>query len=201
MLNQSQQTRLVKDFYESLYEKLEQNHPSWLKEENVPEEMRAGAVDKDGHCKWKLTPTHISQADFQALEAQLGCALPPLVKTFYSTYYNFFCDANSYLALYEGPDNPFEILLEIKSYMDSNYSQLVKARLLPILMPSSCNGDQCFCIDLSNMPDEDACPILYLEGYLDSDMEREEILSSVMEPAWDNFQALLEYCINDLHRK
>lgn len=197
MLNQSERTKLVKEFYESLYQKV----GSSLTAKNVPEEMRIGPADKDGYSNWKLIPAHVTEADFQALEKQIGCVLPPLVKTFFSTYYYFFCDSQELIALDEGPDNPFEIILDLQSTIDSQYDMLVNAGLLPLLMPSS-SIDEFYCIDLSNMPDEDACPILYFHLYeLDDDMDREEILSSAAEPVWDNFQAFLEYCIKDVHPK
>lgn len=183
MMTQSEQAAFVRNGMESLYRDLEGMDPIFLKMCGVPEEMRAGPVDEDGWCKWKLVPSPVTAADLDRLERETGCRFPSLLRVFLSTYCHYFEDAELGR---QTPEEPFS------SFDNAWNPTLVRAGYLPFLW----DGEGYFirCIDLNNMPDEDCCPVVQIDHErlfdLDENAGREE-LAPLMKPVAASFQAFL----------
>lgn len=182
MMTQAEQTAFMKNGLEALYREFEQADPIYLKSCDVPEEMRAGPLDGDGWCKWKLIPSPVTAEDLDALEKEIGCAFPSLLRTFLSTCCHNFDSTDLGRQL---PDKPFHAMKVAWN------PDLVRAGFLPF----GWDADAAFirCIDLANLPDEDRCPVVQIdhEVLFDGDTDREALLPH-MEPVAENFQAFLE---------
>ena len=187
-MTRAEQIAFVKNGMESLYRDLEAMDPIYLKMCGVPEEMRAGPVDTDGWCKWKLVPSTVTAEDLDRLESEIGCALPSLLRTFLSTYFHYFEDAELGR---QTPDKPFS------SFDNAWNPVLVRAGYLPFLWDTE--GYFIRCIDLTDMPDEDCCPVVQIDHErlfdLDEDAGRED-LAPLMEPVAASFQAFLSEIFN-----
>lgn len=182
-MTQNEQTAFIRNGFEALYRELERMDPIYLKMSGVPEEMRAGPVDGDGWCKWKLAPSTVTAQDLDRLESEIGCALPSLLRTFLSTCFHYFEDEELGR---QTPDAPF-------SNFDNAWNPvLVRAGYLPFLWDP--DGYFIRCIDLANMPDEDRCPVVQIDHEvlfdLDGDAGR-ETLAPLIEPVAASFQAFL----------
>lgn len=160
---------------------------------DVPEELRAGPVNEDGWCKWKLTPSPVTEDDLDRLEQETGCAFPSLLRTFLSTYCHYFEDMGLGR---QTPDEPFS------SVKNAWNPTLVRAGFLPFLWDEE--GYYIRCIDLANMPDEDRCPVVQIDHEIlfdeTEDADRETLLPH-MEPVTENFQGFLEEIFSDFFAK
>lgn len=188
MMTQSEQSSFVRDGMEGLYRALEQMDPIFLKMCGVPEEMQAGPVDEDGWCKWKLVPSTVTAADLDRLEQERGCRFPSLLRVFLSTCCHYFEDAGLGRQTLEKPFSCFE---------NAWNPTLVRGNYLPFLWDTE--GYFIRCIDLTNMPDEDRCPVVQIDHErlfdLDEDAGREE-LAPLMEPVAVSLQAFLSEIFN-----
>lgn len=48
----------------------------------VPDAMRAGEPDDDGWCSWRMIESTVTDDEVRALEARIGCALPPVMRAY-----------------------------------------------------------------------------------------------------------------------
>lgn len=174
----------VRRGFEALYRELEEEMPICLRMPGVPEEMRDGPVNEDGWCRWKLVPSPVTAADLDGLERECGCVFPVLLRAFLSTCCHYFSDAD--LGDHT-PGKPFS------SFYNAWNPTLAKAGYLPILWDR--DGYYIRCIDLSNIPNEDRCPVVQINHEILFDMEEDadrEALEAHMEPVAENFRAFLE---------
>lgn len=172
----------VKNFFEKYYEK----HEILTILPDVPKEMLAEGEDPNEEWqRWKLIPSTVSDKEISELENQIGVAFPEILKIFLTTYFH----------LFDGPvgrhsiDEPFLAVEEAWNPI------LVKAGYLPFAWDEE--GYFIRCIDLANMPDEEACKICQIDHEVlfdfdeDSEASREEV-EAVMTDVADNFIAYLE---------
>ena len=183
-MTQEERTAFIKNGMEALYREFEAADPIYLKSPGVPEEMRAGPADESGWYKWKLVPSRVTEADLDGLEKEIGCRLPGLMRTFLSTCY---CDFRDAELCRQRPDKPFETIQNAWNPI------LVRAGFLPFGWDK--NADFICCIDLENMPDEDRCPVVQIDHEVLFDLgetaDREALLPH-MEPVAPSFRAFLE---------
>ncbi|MEY8386420.1 SMI1/KNR4 family protein [Oscillospiraceae bacterium 38-13] len=184
MMTPAEQRAFIKTGMETLYRALEAEHPIFTRMCGVPEAMRAGPVDSDGWCRWKLIPSPVTAEDLDRQEQAAGCPFPSLLRTFFSTCCHYFDDAG--LGRHT-PDEPFFNL-------DQSWNPtLVRAGYLPFLWDEE--GYFLRCIDLANMPDEDRCPVVQIGHEVLFDLPEDtgrDALNDKMEPVSPSFQAFLE---------
>lgn len=189
-MNINEARGFMKEYFEKLYKKLENELPILLKRPGMPEEMTVeGTKDKDGWSVWKLIPSTVTDDDIaQEEEEVIGVKFPTLLKAFLSTYHHGFdMLGRNY------PDEPFEEL-------DSAFNpQLTANNYLPFAWDE--DGYFIRCIDLNADSDGDSCPVvqfdheelldmLYDYEENDENVPREE-LEELAEDIADNFEDYL----------
>lgn len=184
-----QQKQFIQDFFEKYYAKQVAICETALMLPDVPQLMLAeGADSNEEWNKWKLIPSTITEKDIAALENQLGVSLPNILKIFFTTYFHFF----DYPVGQHSIDEPFEAIQNAWNPL------LIKAGYLPFTWDK--DGYFIRCIDLVNMPDENACKICQIDHEIlfdfdeESEISREEIADK-MEVIADNFLQYLNHII------
>lgn len=145
MMTQEEQTAFIKLCFETSYRQYERTDTLWSPD--VPKEMRIGHANKLGWFKWKFIPSAVTDDDLNRLEHKMGCRFPSLLRTYLSTYRHCFHHYGRTLVDDDWPDIP-----DIPD-------RLVLAGYLPF----ECSSDEfyyIYCIDLTNMPNEDQCPVV-----------------------------------------
>lgn len=184
-MNVGEAREFMKDYFEKLYKKLENENPILLKRPGLPEEMTVeGTKDGDGWSVWKLVPSMVTDDDMTEKEDEIGVKFPNLLKAFLGTYHHVFDEFGSNM-----PDDPFEVL-------DNAYNQQLTANSY---LPFAWDGEGYFirCIDLNANPDGDCCPVvqfdheklfdmLYEYEDNDEDVPKEE-LDDLAEQIADSF--------------
>jgi cell wall assembly regulator SMI1 len=184
-----QQKQFIQDFFEKYYAKQAAICETVLMLPDVPQLMLAeGADSNEEWNKWKLIPSTITEKDIAALENQLGVSLPNILKIFFTTYFHFF----DYPVGRHSIDEPFEAIQNAWNPL------LIKAGYLPFTWDK--DGYFIRCIDLVNIPDENACKICQIDHEIlfdfdeESEISREEIADK-MEVIADNFLQYLNHII------
>jgi len=181
----------MKDYFERLYKKLNDEFPDALQMCDLPEEMLADGADPDEEWNtWKLIPSAVTDEDIAEHETEYGLKFPNCIRAFLQTYHHCF----------EGiigrnmPDEPFYSL-------DSAFNPHLSANGY---LPFAWDSDGCFirCIDLSVGGGEEKCPVvqfpheeLFDMMYEYGDNGREipkERLEELAEPIADNFYDYLD---------
>lgn len=186
----------MKDFFERYYEKLKNEDIILVKGVAIPPEMLAEGSDPNQEWNvWKLCPSIVKESDFAAYEEKIGVKLPECIKAFFSVYHHRFGTAI-------GCNNiryPFYDL-------ERSYNHhLVKNGYLTF----GWDEDDYFirCMDLTNMPDEENCPIVEIdhEPFFDLMYDAEEKgiivpkeeLMKLFRPVADNFYEYLNGVYNE----
>lgn len=193
-MNITEAKEFIKQYFEELYKKLENEAPILLKRPDLPREMTVeGTTNSDGWSVWKLIPSTVTDDDIADEEESFGVKFPNLLKVFLSTYHHCFDEFGANM-----PDDPFEAL-------DNAYNpQLAANKYLPFAWDEE--GYFIRCIDLSADSDGDKCPVVQfghevlldmLYDYEDSDevIPREE-LEKLAERIADNFKHYLDEAVN-----
>ena len=118
---------------------------------DVPEEMRAGELDEDGWVKWKMIPSTVTESDFEIIENEWGIKFPLMLKAYFKAYFHYFEKNVGRVP----SDEPFY------SLNNAYNPALLRCGYLPFTWDSE--GYFIRCIDLSNMPNEDSCPICQID--------------------------------------
>lgn len=202
----------VKAFFEKYYAKQRAKNTIYVERPGVPAVMLDDNADPAQEWNiWKLSAVAESEYNIPKIEQTLGMALPESIKAFFTTYHHFF----GYPLGDNRPNAPFW-------EFDRAYnSTLCKAGYLPFAW-----RDDYFilCMDLTNMPIEECCPILcidsevlwnladdWAEQYFDprEDTQEEPVipplpkaaLVPVLRPVSDSFYAFLEDVLNGVFDK
>jgi len=130
---------------------------------DVPEEMRVGEVDEDGWCKWKMIPSTVTESDFEIIENEWGVKFPLMLKAYFKVYFHYF------------EENVGRVPSKKPFYsLDNAYNPvLIRCGYLPFTWDSE--GYFICCVDLSNMPDEDSCPICHIDHEVLFEYEEETV--------------------------
>jgi len=187
----------MKDFFERYYKLLHNRDIVFLTLPNVPHEMRADVADSDDEWNvWKLIPSTITNDELDAIEVKYGLKLPIMVRAFLSTYHHLFEDPIGRNGLGSNKLLAF----------DNTYNPHLTANAF---LPFAWDRDNYFirCIDLTNMPNEDKCPVLEIDHEYMFDVtfaaeDKGEIatrkqLMQYMRPVSDNFKQYLEHVYNN----
>jgi len=186
----------MKDFFERYYEKQKNRDEIFVMGVGVPPEMLAdGANPNDEWNVWKLFPSTVTEDDIKNLEEKYHVTLPECVRAFFSVYHHIFHTAVGINTIH-APFWTFDLAFT---------HQLADNGYLPIAWDSE--GIFIRCMDLSNMPDEEACPIVEIdhEPFFDLQFDAEnegrliprEMLVPLMEPVANNFYEFLNIVYED----
>lgn len=189
----------MKDFFERYYKKRKnQGKDSILiTGVKIAPEMQSDEKSKWGeeYSIWKLIPSTVSENDLKQFEETYHLKLPECIKAFLSVYHHRFGDPIGYNDI----RNPFWS-------MKTNYThQLAQNGYLSFAWDSESIFIRC--IDLSNMPDEETCPIVEIDHELFFNLQYDaeetgiliprEQLTALMHPVADNFYQYLNGVFND----
>ena len=186
-MTQAEQAAFVRRCYETAYEKQAQSAGAFLP--GVPPEMRTGLTDGRGWFQWKLIPAPTRAEDLDALERKWGVSLPPLLRAFLSTDCHFLNTPGFFDVR---PDDPLAVFRSTLAE-----PALFQAGLVPLGWgENEEGGDALYCLDLSNMPDEDPCPVIALD-YLSFSMDLDgggdrAALLEISKPAAENLKTYAE---------
>lgn len=186
----------MKDFFERYYDKFKNEGIIFVKGVGIPPEMLADGADPSEEWNiWKLIPSTVTEEDIQKLEEELHIALPECVRAFLSVYHHRF----------EDPVGRNDIRNPLWGFRCAYTHQLADNGYLPIAWA----GDSFFirCIDLSNMPDEEKCPVVEIdhEPFFDLQFDANqqnrliprEQLVPLMCPVAENFYEYLNLIYED----
>ena len=178
----------MKDFFEKYYEQLRNEDEVLVAGVKIPEEM----VDHDLQADWKvwkLIPSTVTEADLSALEERLHIKLPECLRAFLSVYHHRF----------DGPVGRNEIDAPFESFERTYTHNLAENGYLPFGWDSE--GYYIRCIDLTNMPDEEHCPVVQVDHEPFFDLQYEysergktvpkEELEPLIEEVSENFYEYL----------
>ena len=150
-MNISEAKVFMKDYFEKLYKKLENDKPILLKRPDLPEEMSVeGTKDGDGWSVWKLIPSTVTDDDIASEEKRFGVRFPNLLKAYLSTYHHAFdmLGDNYPDEPFEAPDNAFNPQLTANNYLPFAWDE---------------EGYFIRCIDLSADSNGDCCPVVQFD--------------------------------------
>lgn len=142
----------MKDFFERYYENLKNEAIIFVKGVNIAPEMLADDADPNEEWNvWKLYPSVVTENDFEKIEKKIGIKLPECIKAFFSVYHHRFNTAVGRNDI----RHPFYDLERAYNH------HLVENGYLPF----GWDEDDYFirCIDLTDMPDEEKCPIVEID--------------------------------------
>ena len=150
-MNIGEAREFMKEYFEKLYKKLENEKPILLKLPDLPEEMTVeGTTDGDGWAVWKLIPSTVTDEDIANEEEGFGVKFPVLLKAYLSTYHHGFDVLG-----FNYPGEPFEALDNAFNphLADNDY------------LPFAWDEDRYFirCIDLRANSDGDQCPVVQFD--------------------------------------
>ncbi|MBQ8905595.1 MAG: SMI1/KNR4 family protein [Ruminococcus sp.] len=164
----------VKSFFEKYYQKLYNESKVLVSLPKVPEEMVAEDGNSDGWKVWKLIPSSVTEEQLSKLEQDLGVRFPDILKAFFTVYHH----------LFEEPIGRNAIDRPLTGFDHAYNESLVRCGFLPFTWDSQHYFIRC--MDLQNMPDEHACPILEIdhEEMFDLIFDAEEKGESVSREAF-----------------
>ena len=147
-MNMNECKEFIKSCLEKRYEDIDD---MFLMLPDVPEEMRASELDEEGWVKWKMIPSTVTESNFEIIENEWGVQFPLMLKAYFKVYFHYFEENVGRVP----PDEPFY------SLNNAYNPALLTCGYLPFTWDSE--GYFIRCIDLSNMPDEDSCPIYQID--------------------------------------
>ncbi len=179
---------LIKNFFESLYEKLKAESEVLVQipvvEGNEPMWAEGCKPDKEEWVTWRLLPVQVSEEEIAELEENIGTKLPQVLKIFLTTYFHYFDGGIG--------QNPVED--KFIGILNAWNPMLVRNGYLPFAWDRE--GYFIRCMDLENMPDEENCRIVQIDHEImfdfDEDTATREELAAEMKPVADNFFAYLK---------
>ncbi len=186
----------MKDFFERYYEKQRNDNIILVKGVAIPTEMlNDGANPDDEWNVWKLYPSVATENDVIECEKTIGTKLPNCINAFFTVYHHRFDTAlgcNDIKSPFGELKRAYNHHLVQNGYLSFGWDE-----------------DDYFirCIDLSNMPDEEKCPIVEInhEEFFDLMFEYEEKgclvpkdeLLKLFRPVADNFYEYLNGVYNE----
>ena len=195
-MTRAENRAFMKDFFERYYQKLRNKDIIYVRSIGIPPEMlEDGANPADEWNIWKLFSSTVTDDDITKLEKTYHIQLPECLRAFFSVYHHRFDNCIGRNDIH----NPFWTLKLAYTH------QLVDNGYLPF----SWDSESIFirCMDLSNMPDEEACPIVEIDHEpffdLQYDAENEgklipyEALKALMRPVAKNFYEYLHLIYDD----
>ncbi|MBQ8569819.1 MAG: SMI1/KNR4 family protein [Oscillospiraceae bacterium] len=189
--------KFMKDFFERYYIKRKSLHDLCVSGVAIPDEMLADGADPNKELNiWKLTKSVVTEEDINKIEMKLNIKLPECIKAFFSVYHHRFEDPVGRNDI----RNPFYDLERAYTHhlADNGY------------LPFGWDGESIFirCIDLSNIPNEEKCPVLEIdhEYFFDLQFAAEDkgilVPKEQLEPLFskvaDNFYEYLNGIYNDV---
>lgn len=150
----------IKTFFERYYEKLYSTDDILVKLPGIPKEMLAEGANPDEEWNiWRLIPSTVTEKEMEELENECDLKFPNVIKVFLSTYYHFF----------EEPVGRNPVNKKFHGFKRAYNPHLTANNYLPF----SWDKDNYFirCIDLTNMPDEESCPVLEIDHEILFDMQ------------------------------
>lgn len=160
-MNMDECKEFIKECLEKHYNSIDDD--ILLMNSDVPEEMRDGGVDEDGWSKWRLTPSTVTDKDFETIENEWGVKFPLMLKAYFEVYFHYFDGEIGRVP----PNKPFYNLYNAYNPV------LIRCGYLPFSWDSE--GYFIRCIDLSNMPHEDRCPICQIDHEVLFDYDEETV--------------------------
>lgn len=187
----------IKNFFKTLYARMKNIDEVLVKtaviEDNESMWAEGSAPDKDGWVTWKLVPAQVSDREIEELEEDIGAKLPQVLKIFLTTYFHYFDEeigANPVNEKFEGVLEAYNPILADNEYL-----------------PFAWDRDRYYirCIDLKNMPEEEACPVVQIDHEIlfdfDEDTTGREELEEVMEVVAENFFEYLDLILEAVSKK
>ncbi|MEC7518612.1 MAG: SMI1/KNR4 family protein [Myxococcota bacterium] len=128
----------------------------------VPPEMQVGPVDPEGWVEWGVRPSAVEARDLDALEADLGCALPTQLKAYLTSRAHLFEQVHSkrYGQLIMLPPLPTREPLRAFRALLTGWLPLVRAGYLPF--GEWGDGWGPMCIDLGGVNADDG-PVVWFD--------------------------------------
>jgi hypothetical protein len=160
----------------------------WTKEmksvytEEVPKEMMASAVDKDGWYEWKPVPGTLTVDDYKKLEAKFKAIFPDNFIEWHKRYFFADCDCSIIRLPYSLPTRPLEKIID-------NLDWYISEQLIPIgLVPFADDGNDVgpLVFDTRNQTKKDDFPIRVYDHEYGGDLE------GLSEVIFSSFTKLLE---------
>lgn len=186
----------MKDFFERYYEKRKNENIIRVKGVGIPTEMLEDGADPNKEWNvWKLYPSVVTENDFAAYEAKTGIKLPRCLKAFFSVYHHRF---NTAIGRNDIRNPLYDLERSYNHHLANNG-----------YLPFGWDSDDYFirCIDLTNMPNEEVCPIVEIDHEPFFDLQyaaeekgiltpKEELLK-LFRPVADNLYEYLNGVYND----
>lgn len=159
-MTKKENREFMKNFFERYYEKCYNKDKILVEGVGIPPEMLEDGADPTKEWNvWKLILSTVTEEDIKQLEKDLNMPLPECVKAFLSVYHHRF----------ETPIGWNDIKYPFYGFKIAYTHQLADNGYLPIAW----DGDSIFirCIDLSNMPNEEKCPVVEIDHELFFDLQ------------------------------
>lgn len=186
-MNMYECKEFIKECLEKHYNSFSDDIP--LMHPDLPKEMRDGEVDDEGWYKWKLIPSSVTDSDFELIEKKWEVKFPIMLKAYFQVYFHYFDGEIGRIP----PDKPFHNLYNAYN------PTLIRCGYLPFCWDSE--GYFISCIDLSNMPNEDSCPIYKIDHEILFDYDEETVtkeqIDKDMVKIKDNLKEYFEKVIID----
>lgn len=184
----------MKDFFEKYYEKLSRDEINIKRplNENNSEMWAEDADPNEEWKKWKLVPADIDESEIAEFEQEIGVKLPLSMKAFLTTYHHFFEDpigVNPFSEHFKGMRNAWNPIL-------------IKCGYLPFAWNEEHYSIRC--MQLANMPTEEACGIYQIDHEVlfdfDEETVKQEEIEENMEFLSDNLLTYLDEILHDKDR-
>lgn len=187
----------MKNFFEKLYQKYEEEAPILLSLPDLPEDMRADGEEPDdeGWCKWKLVPSTVTDNDIDEYETEYEFKFPACMRAFLTVYHHCFenpIGRNTTEEPFEGLDNSYNELLAANHYLPFSWDK---------------DGYYILCLDLYADKDGDKCPVVQFDHERLFDLQYEyednkeelpgERLEELAEKVSDNFYEFLNGILSE----
>ena len=192
-MTKEENTNFMKQFFEKYYEQQKAVSETSVAGVKIPEEMVAYDLEgSKGWQVWKLIPSTVKDEDFKEIENNWDIKFPDCIKAFFGTYHHRFDD----LLGRNDIRKPFETL-------EFAYNPHLTANGY---LPFGWDRDNYFirCIDLSNAPDDERCPVVQIDHEILFDLGDEyedeiipkEMIKQNIGPVADNFYDYLNAILN-----
>jgi len=193
-MTKEENIKFMKQFFEEYYEKQKAIGDALVSGVGIPEEMVAyESATSKGWAVWKLIPSTVKDEDIKELEDKWGIEFPECFKAFLTTYHHSFDGLLGRNVIHK----PFKTLeFAFNPNLTANG-----------YLPFGWDSDNYYirCIDLSNAPHDEKCPVVQIDHeilfdlgdeYEDGLIPKEEIEQEIEQVA-DNFYDYLKAILND----
>lgn len=162
--------------------------------EDVPKEMIASEVNKNGWYEWKLIPGSLSNDDYKKVAAEFGTSLPVSFIEWHKRYFFADCDCSIVRLPHSLPSQPLtEITANLDWYLPE---QLIPLGLIPFGNEGNDTGPLVF--DTRSSVETNDYPIRVYDHEYDGDLDG---LSEIIFSSFNKMLACLTHFLNETNTR